>query len=213
MRRPAAPLVLVALLAAVVGGAVLGTVTAVQPALACSCVERTDDEAFDAADVVFTGTVVDVDLPDVALGSMAPKRYTLEVDAVYRGEAAAEQVVVTAVESASCGAEIGAGAWLVFATVVVAGEERLDGVPEAAASELRTSLCSGNRPVGASPVPASFGEPGAPTDAGTGDAAAVDDEEDRTAGFVAMLVAVVVFVVGFSVIAVRARRRPGDAAG
>jgi hypothetical protein len=218
MRRPAAQLVLAVVLATLLPvaagltiGVVAGTLMGAGSAHACSCAALSDDEAFAAADVVFTGTVIGVDLPDVALGSMGPKRYTLDVDAVYRGEAATEQVVVTPVDPASCGSEIGAGRWLVFATAVAPGDERVEGKPEAAAGELRTGLCSGTRALGASPVPASFGPARGPSvsEAGAPSSGAAVGDEDRAAGFVVMVVAVVVFVAGFVLLAVRSRRRRG----
>ncbi|MCX6522360.1 MAG: hypothetical protein NTZ21_17005 [Actinobacteria bacterium] len=56
-----------------VGGALLG-VGGPGVAQACSCVGFADDQAFDAADVVFVGTVVDVDHAGVGRASLDPER-------------------------------------------------------------------------------------------------------------------------------------------
>ena len=75
------------------------------PAGACSCVGWTEAEAFAAADVVFTGELVEVRRPDTSgtYASNDPVRLSFAVDAVFKGEARSVQSVVTALSGASCG--------------------------------------------------------------------------------------------------------------
>ena len=190
-----------------VGGAVFGLGGA-GVAQACSCVGFTDDEAFEAADVVFVGSVVDVDDPGMVDSSLDPKRYTVEVSDVYKGEASARQDVVTAVEGASCGADLGGGPWLVFGRAVVDGQESVDGEPDARTGDVRTSLCSGNRAVAVDVVPASFGSPRAPaapdttlpTDAPT-------SGKNSTAGLLVLIGVVVIVGTGALVLTLKYRKR------
>ena len=178
-------------------------------AQACSCVGFTDDEAFDAADVVFVGSVVGVDDPGMVGSSLDPKRYTVQVSEVYKGEASERQDVVTAVEGASCGADLGGGPWLVFGRAVVDGQESTEGEPDARTGDVRTSLCSGNRAVGVSVVPASFGSARAPvvapdttlpTDAPT-------SGKNSTAGLLVLIGVVVIVGTGAIVLTLKYRKR------
>lgn len=150
--------------AAVMVAAALSVLTVgAGPASACSCVGVTLDEAYAAADVVFTGEVTarsgtvtltpsSADRVDVMFG----------VDRVYKGEAAANQQVATARDGASCGLELDdATAVVVFARY---GEAVGDGWPRP--DELGASLCGGSQVLPANGLPASFGpgtEPAAAT--------------------------------------------------
>jgi hypothetical protein len=130
-----------------------------QRAAACSCVELTDSEAYDFADVVFTGSLVEINTPegDIVV-SNDPEQFVFDVDQVYKGEAQARQSVVTAREGASCGLEIGGpGPFVVFARLE--DDSLTSGAVE---GEVFSSLCSGTRPLSAGAVPSSFGTPSAP---------------------------------------------------
>ena len=155
--RIAAALIL-SLLCAVVtlGSFVLDTP---QRAAACSCVELTDAEAYEFADVVFTGALVEINTPDGDIVvSNDPERFVFDVDQVFKGEAQARQSVVTAREGASCGLEIGSpGPFVVFARLE--DDSLTSGAVE---GEVYSSLCSGTRPLVAGALPASFGTPSAP---------------------------------------------------
>lgn len=123
------------------------------PASACDCAIGTDEEAFERADVVFTGRVVDRRDPGMGPGRSSAAFSTLrfEVDAVYKGDAAIDQVVVTEQSGGSCGLEIiGPGPFVVFATRSHWDQE----VPEGSAY---AGLCGGTRTLAEQPVPASFG--------------------------------------------------------
>lgn len=145
---------------------------------ACSCVGYTDDEAFAAADAVFTGVLLEIQTPPGdAYSSADPERFVFQVDEVFKGKAFARQSVVTAREGASCGLEIaGSGPFVVFA------RNESDGIVDGAAKgEVYSNLCSGTRPLSERVVPTGFGEGRAPTsqspsvaqDPTTGDAAGV----------------------------------------
>lgn len=139
-----------------------------QCAEACSCATFTDTEAYEFADVVFTGTLVEINTPvgDIVV-STDPERFVFDVDQVFKGEARTRQSVVTAREGASCGLEIsGLGPFVVFA--------RLDddGITSGAVDgEVYSSLCSGTRPLADGAMPTSFGTTSPPaTVAATGGA-------------------------------------------
>ena len=125
------------LLAGVMG---LGIIGHAAPAAACSCAVSTPEEAFDAADFVFSGTVTGVDRTSWPLGctrtmsSEDPVYVTMDVMEVWKGQVGAETVVVTATSGASCGYDFEAyPAHLVYAREV-------DG-------EWQVSLCSGTSPL------------------------------------------------------------------
>jgi hypothetical protein len=68
----------------VVGGLLFG---AVGPAAACSCAALTDEEAFEYADAVFTGTLVEVITgAGHPLVSTDPARFMFDVDRVFKGD-------------------------------------------------------------------------------------------------------------------------------
>jgi hypothetical protein len=121
----------------------------VAPAHACSCSGFTDEEAFELADVVFTGTVASVTDPGSG-SSAAPRVFTFAVDAVQKGEAAPRQVVRSEQSGASCGLEIsGAGPFVVFAT---AAHHEM----ELGRGELYAGLCGGTRPLAAEALDAAL---------------------------------------------------------
>ena len=130
-----------------------------QSVSACSCVSLTDQEAFDQADVVFTGTLVEiVTPPGDAYASTDLERFVFDVERIYKGEAVDPQTIVTARDGASCGLEIqGPGPFLVYATSsegIVIGA--VDG-------EHSSNLCSGTRAVADGAMPTSFGNGRPPT--------------------------------------------------
>ena len=159
MARRSISLGLAALVFAVV------TVASVDPAAACSCAGSTDSDAVAAADVVFSGELVEIRTPPGASYSSAdPERFVFAVDHVYKGDAKARQSVVTPREGASCGLELsGSGPFLVFATTE--GSFDLEGDE----GELFSHLCSGTRVLAESAVPASFGIRHAPDGGQLGD--------------------------------------------
>lgn len=93
-------------LAAGVAGATTSTV------LACSCAGLTEEEAFDAADLVVVGVVVGRDDPFLGLpisNSADPVRFTVAVEEVLKGDAGSQVEVTTARFGASCGLEMAIG--------------------------------------------------------------------------------------------------------
>jgi hypothetical protein len=172
-----------------------------QPASACSCATFTEQEAFDGADAVFAGELVEIVTPPGDTDSTVDvERFVFDVDVVYKGEAVDPQTIVTARDGATCGLEVhGPGPFLVYATLtdsIVTG---------AVDDELYSNLCSGTRAVADAAVPASFGDgrpPSAPASSGSSSA----DTSDK--GWV---IVAVVGVVGAAlvagVIALTARRR------
>ena len=138
--------------------AVLATVAPGRSVSACSCAVLTDQEAFDRADVVFVGTLVEiVTPPGDAYLSTDPERFVLDVERVYKGDAVDPQTIVTARDGASCGLEIhGPGPFLVYATST-------DSIVTGANDDERyANLCSGTRARADAVVPASFGAGRAP---------------------------------------------------
>lgn len=135
-------------------------------AVACSCAPLSDMEAFDFADTVFVGTLIETRSKDGPIfGSDDPERFVFQVDNVYKGEAFERQSVVTARDGASCGLEVsGSGPIVVFARSSAPDDATSPG--ELESGEVRSSLCSGTRLVGLNPLPALFGE-GLPPIAGS----------------------------------------------
>jgi hypothetical protein len=76
-----------------------------KPCLACSCVAASDEDKFEQADVVFTGTVTEGESADFRsdIVGAEPMLFTFDVDAVQKGGAAPEQGVLTNKDEASCG--------------------------------------------------------------------------------------------------------------
>ena len=126
----------------------LGAVLNPSKAWACSCAfpaEHPDNVR--RADVIFTGTITG----DTALGNTRYLRFA--VDRVYKGQAFADQQVVTHVSPATCGLEIsGPGVFIVQAQL-----ERRD-PDHPGAGELRADLCGGTRP-GSAPAGLGDGQP------------------------------------------------------
>jgi hypothetical protein len=176
----------------------------VSPAHACSCVGFTDEEAFAAADVVFTGTVASVSDPDRGL-STAPRVFTFAVDEVFKGDVAPQQVVRSEQSGASCGLEItGRGPFVVYATSTHVEMEL-------GQNELYAGLCGGTRPLDDAPLAASLTEDAHPPDPGI-------VVEPPAAGSSRRGLVVAALVVGGGVVAVamisggamlRRRGRPG----
>jgi len=114
-------------------------------AYACSCAYDPGDERLvERAEVIFAGELVDSRRP--ALSSL--RELTFAVSRVYKGQAEAEQLVVTADNSAACGLDVAAaGAYVVYARAA-------DGKPGKHGVRLQSGLCDGSRPA---PAPASLG--------------------------------------------------------
>jgi hypothetical protein len=184
-----------AVLATAVG---LGTAGA-ERASACSCVSTDDTAAFQRADVVFQGTLVDIVTPDgESWSSTDPERFIFTVDKVFKGDAALRQSVLSARDGASCGLEIGVGGeFLLFGSY---GDATI-GV----ADELTSNLCSGTRPLGATAgVPATFGAGEAPR-AGPSDVELRRDREGAPVGWIVLLAAVALVGAGATIVTLRRR--------
>lgn len=174
------------------------------PASACSCSGGTDEEMFTTADVVFTGRLVDRNDPGMSAGRSSAAFSTLrfDVDAVYKGEAAVDQVVVTEQSGASCGLEItGSGPFVVFGS----RSHWDDQVPE---GMVYAGLCNGTRSLASQPVPTSFGTARSPTAPPAGDrpsttAPSLDD--GGSAGL--LLIAGIVATIAATALVVITRRR------
>jgi hypothetical protein len=156
------------LLLLLLGGLLVLTGWVLAPAAsACSCVPATTAEQLARADVAFTGTLVSREVlrPDPGTsGSDDPVVHVFAVDTVLKGAPAAQQIVVSAASSASCGLELsGDGPFLVLATAP----------PDAPAGQLTATLCGGTGPVppelaAEAPGPAGV-DPAGATGAGTAD--------------------------------------------
>lgn len=107
-------------LAALLGAAGLVLFTPVA-AHACSCVGGDVAAYADRADVVFTGTLVEVTPPPARLfwSSGDPATYSFDVERVHQGEVGASTEVRSAVSGASCGLEgmQDGSRYVVFATL------------------------------------------------------------------------------------------------
>ncbi|WP_299952965.1 hypothetical protein [uncultured Modestobacter sp.] len=114
---------------------------AAPPAAACSCAAATTLEQFEAADVVFTGTLLSREVlhpPGGVRSSGDPALHVFTVDSLHKGAASAEQPVVSADSGASCGLELrGDGPFLVFATDPADAPE----------GQLAAGLCGGTTPL------------------------------------------------------------------
>lgn len=106
-----------------------------QVASACDCNRPADDAtATAAADVAFTGTLVERIDPDPLVTSADPVRYVFDVELIHKGQVGPRVEVESAWDSASCGAVIAADSPMF---VVARNEEE----------RLVTALCSGTRPI------------------------------------------------------------------
>jgi hypothetical protein len=151
-RRP----LIVRLLPTLVAAPVLVVVTG-GPASACSCVGQDLQQSRDQADVVFAGEVLRRDAPSRWASSAPKATYVVQVDQVYKGEAAAVQEVVTVVSGATCGLELpSSGPALLFASRSAVQSLGLRPGP----GPLTATLCGGSQ-VGLQ-APPSFGPGAAP---------------------------------------------------
>ncbi len=179
------------------GAFVLGTSERVG---ACSCISLTDQEAFENADAVFTGTLAEVITPDGdTYSSTDPERFVFDVDEVFKGNVFARQSVVTARDGASCGLEIsGSGPFIVFA------RNESDGITNGAADgELYSNLCSGTRALAGGELPASFGASASPAPG----ASAIGDSGSQDSITQTVVVAGVLVLVGAGCAFIVYRRR------
>jgi hypothetical protein len=69
-------------------------------------VATTDAEAFERADAVFVGRVVDVTRPAVLRSSIDPVVWTFDVRTAYKGDVDHAQEIVSEASGASCGLEV-----------------------------------------------------------------------------------------------------------
>ena len=101
----------------VVGLLAASVVIGAQPAAACSCAPVTDRDAFDAATVVFAGTVIEKREPKgrpvpgepgvMMVSSGDPATWVFGVERSYKGEVGGTQEVLSPTSGASCGLELG----------------------------------------------------------------------------------------------------------
>ena len=81
-------------------------------AVPCSCLEITPEQAFEDADIVFSGLVRDIALGDSGTYFEA----TIDVDDLWKGEVSDEITVLTEIDSAACGFSFDIGyEYLVYA--------------------------------------------------------------------------------------------------
>ncbi|MGQ0632009.1 MAG: hypothetical protein ACT4P1_13305 [Sporichthyaceae bacterium] len=203
--------VLIATLLALAAVPLLG----VGSAQACSCGALTDRQAAKGAVAVFTGTLVDTQLPPPAetRRSDDPVTYTFAVSRVYKGTATDSQRVRSIVGGEACGLELrGNGPFLIFATKQ---SEFLGGVAPGQSEDglLAANLCGGTRPVKANEkLP--FGKGKAPiaaasnSEPGTKLASEPTSSDDDPPGWVLPLGIIAVAVAaGLGVAAVDRRRK------
>ncbi|MGQ0464846.1 MAG: hypothetical protein ACT4QG_05960 [Sporichthyaceae bacterium] len=115
-------------------GFALVPVLGANPAMACSCIQSTEQENYDRADVVFRGTMDDVEAANDRFGARV---FVFTPSTTYKGKTTTPQKVSTAGDSAMCGVDLtGAGPFLVFANKADDGK-----------AALSTSLCSGTREI------------------------------------------------------------------
>ena len=177
---------------------------AADPAFACSCGVLSDEMAFEYADAVFIGDLVDYEPPpnrDV-MSSADPATWTFEVSEVYKGEVGAHQEVVSEVLGSSCGLELPReGEFLVFATE--AGFEIAVGD-----GQYYAGLCGGTRATSAGPLAVDAApSPSAPTEAAAESPSDGGTSPAIVVVVVAIIAAAVLGGVGFI------RRRTGGARG
>lgn len=127
-----------------VGMVALVSVIDPAPAAACSCLGISTDKAADQADVVFLGTVTEVE--QTRVGGEPATVLRFEVSRVYKGTVFADQVIVTPPDPAGCGLTPDVGtSWVIFANGAVHGEGK------SAKVRLTTTLCNGNLPTARPP--------------------------------------------------------------
>jgi hypothetical protein len=195
------------LLAALV---VLGSLAALpaMPAAACSCAEtRPVAEALDLSAGAFTGTVTRNEGIDISR-----RELDITVDEVFKGSAAAEQLVVTHAQGPACGISPDVGTEALFLVT----EGGTNAVADFARSgELVVGACGGQRPVSEAAVlgqgrppdgDASGAAPAGDRTPGTGETTDPDLETGTFLAMVAGIGAVLVVVAVVVVVAVRRRR-------
>lgn len=130
-----------------------------EPACACSCVPRSDAEAFRDAGAVFVGEVVSRRRDDGLFASSTdPVTYVFAVSAVHKGRVHERQEVVSASSGASCGLEIEVGKrYLVFTDPTSSEPD-----PSPGSGQLSANLCGGTRPADSDAVAEAFGPAGSP---------------------------------------------------
>lgn len=148
-------------------GFALVPVLGANPAMACSCIQSTEQENYERADVVFKGTMDDARATNDQFGDRV---FVFTPSTTYKGKATAPQKVSTAGNSAACGVDLtGSGPFLVFA---YNDPGRKSGLAKPRDPDLRASLCGGTREVGAKeklpfgpgrPVKATAAEQATPT--------------------------------------------------
>lgn len=172
------------------------TVAVAPAATACSCGTLTDDEAFEAADVVFSGDVISDGRVPPVFNSEELVEIRLRTIEVFKGQALSQQAVYTSASGASCGVELPVGRWMVFART-------------SDQDELLASLCDGTRI--ASNVP-EFNASGGPPAPGVSPVRmGRTDEPSRSNAATVIFVGAVLLVVSATVgvAAVSSRRRRG----
>ena len=106
-----------------------------EPVGACSCAQVAPEESFEQASDVFVGRIELVDDSD-EFREPYEVDYVMRIDGVFKGEAFSSQLVTTPQRGGACGVEMTVnGSYLVHAS------RRND-------TELFTSLCAGNQPLG-----------------------------------------------------------------
>lgn len=80
---------------ALITGVVVGL--SASPAAACSCMEPSDEQSFEFADAVFTGTIVEI------IDDANAYIFIVDVDQVFKGDVTEWQRTTTAYDGAACG--------------------------------------------------------------------------------------------------------------
>jgi hypothetical protein len=124
------------------------------PAHACSCLSRTEAEAFADSDAVFTGRPAGRPIPRRETSQLGPANvWTFTVREVYKGKVLRKQRVVSAVDSAACGVAFPKKVtMLVFAST--SSPDRGD--------PLQVNSCGATRPLSDGPLDPSLGTPSPP---------------------------------------------------
>ncbi len=169
------------------------------PAAACSCTRASTAEHYAAADVVFTGRLLERTVEEPITSSIDPARHVFAVDRAWKGDVRERATVLSAVSGASCGLELrGAGPFVVFAREK--GAQLESGLCTGTA-EVRPALAAeldALAPAPAKDPPAALSPAAAPTTAET-------DDPLPTAAALAGGAAVLV-LAAFAVLVVRRRR-------
>jgi hypothetical protein len=161
-----------ALFAAVVAALSLVVIGAA-PSFACSCVGGDAADFAGRASVVVSGTVTDVLPPpkQKVMSSMDPATYVVDVDQVFKGEAAPTVEVLSPISGASCGLEnVEPGRRY----VVFASHQSMEGNDP---DRLWANLCGGTGPATPKLLAAVQEVTGAPTTAAYGSELAITFDE------------------------------------